>query len=174
MNNLILQPAAMADLPLIMQFITEARQHLKDQKIDQWQDGYPNDASIVADINAQKGFIAVLLEAGTQIKIGYLCIDFGGEPAYDKLIGGNWQTESAYAVVHRMTIGDAYKGKGLASSVFSQAEAYCMAHNMPQLRIDTHPDNLKMQHLLEKNGFTRCGTVFYDSGERVAYDKIIR
>ena len=42
------------------------------------------------------------------------------------------------------------------------------------IRMDTHEDNKIMQHLLEKNGFIRCGTVHIFNGDpRIAYQKII-
>ena len=39
--------------------------------------------------------------------------------------------------------------------------------------IDTHADNKVMQHVLDKNGFKHCGTVYMDNGEpRIAYELI--
>ena len=41
------------------------------------------------------------------------------------------------------------------------------------LRIDTHHDNAIMQHVILKNGFTRCGIIHIASGaERIAFEKI--
>ena len=41
------------------------------------------------------------------------------------------------------------------------------------LRADTHADNKVMQHLLEKNGFTRCGVIHVaDGSPRFAYQKL--
>jgi RimJ/RimL family protein N-acetyltransferase len=42
------------------------------------------------------------------------------------------------------------------------------------LRIDTHKGNTVMRKMLEKHGFSHCGTIFLHSGEsRVAYEKRI-
>ncbi|WP_200831484.1 hypothetical protein [Streptococcus equinus] len=45
------------------------------------------------------------------------------------------------------------------------------------LRIDTHQDNVIMQRLLQKLGFSHCGTIFIgdnrDSDSRLAYEKLI-
>ncbi len=173
MNQLSLQLARAADLTVIMQFINEAKQHLKDQGIDQWQDGYPNQESIAHDIAMQKGYLVVLASDTAPLPIGYLCIDFGGEPAYDVITGGQWHTSEPYAVVHRMTISNAYKGKGLAASVFALVDDFCKTREMYQFRIDTSPENFKMQHVLLKHGFALCGTVVYAGGIRLAYDKIL-
>ncbi len=174
-----LQPATMGDIPHIMQFISEAQQHLKSQGIDQWQDGYPNATAIASDIAAQQGYLILLHTQDTASAaiigqpIGYLCVDFSGEPAYATLTDGEWHADAPYATIHRMTIGDAHKGKGFALRAFSLADTICANHGISNLRIDTHPDNHKMQYLLAKHGFTLCGRVFYPSGVRLAYDKII-
>lgn len=61
------------------------RAYLKSQRIDQWQNGYPNQSSIEQDIASKKGFF---LTDGTEL-FAYLCMDMDGEPAYNN-IKGNW------------------------------------------------------------------------------------
>lgn len=49
---------------------------------------------------------------------------------------------------------------------------WCLEH-CESLRADTHEDNKIMQHLLEKNGFARCGIILADDGKpRIAYQKL--
>ena len=41
------------------------------------------------------------------------------------------------------------------------------------LRADTHADNKVMQHLLESEGFTRCGIIHVEDGTpRIAYQRL--
>ena len=41
------------------------------------------------------------------------------------------------------------------------------------VRADTHADNKIMQHLLEENGFTKCGIIHVEDGTpRIAYQKM--
>ena len=53
-------------------------------------------------------------------------------------------------------------------------EDYCIAKGVPYLRIDTDYPNLRMQHILEKNGFVYCGTVLFEGAPKLAYDKPLR
>ena len=40
------------------------------------------------------------------------------------------------------------------------------------IRVDTHADNKTMQRLIEKNGFTKCGTIYVKNGTaRIAYQR---
>ena len=48
------------------------------------------------------------------------------------------------------------------------------AKGVPYLRIDTDYPNLRMQHILEKNGFVYCGTVLFEGAPKLAYDKPLR
>ena len=42
----------------------------------------------------------------------------------------------------------------------------------PNLKIDTHRDNIPMQKVLKRNGFCYCGIIYLESGdERLAFQK---
>lgn len=66
-------------------FIDEAREYQNEQGFVQWTREYPNIQTILEDIRAKRGY--TLTENG--MPFGYLCIDFEGEPAYDR-IEGEW------------------------------------------------------------------------------------
>ena len=71
-----------------------------------------------------------------------------------------------HGTVHRLA--SAGKHKGVASAVLDWSMEHCQS-----LRADTHADNKIMQHLLEKNGFTRCGVIHVaDGSPRFAYQKL--
>ena len=61
-------------------------------------------------------------------------------------------------------------GKGVAQTFL---QGLIEGEKGPDFRCDTHPDNLVMQHLLEKLGYHYCGKVPID-GVRLAYQKIKR
>jgi GNAT superfamily N-acetyltransferase len=91
----------------------------------------------------------------------------GPDPTYAKIEDGQWlNDEVPYGTIHRLaSAGDR---RGVASEVI----AWCLEH-CESLRADTHADNKIMQHLLEKNGFARCGIIHVEDGTpRVAYQKL--
>lgn len=156
------------ELDTAMALIDQAKAFLKQQGVDQWQSGYPDRDCIAADIAAEKGYFCV--EDGTVA--GYLCIDFDGEPAYASL-NGTWLTQEAYVVVHRMALDDRVKGRGLASRAFALVEELARKRGVHSFKVDTDRDNRIMRHLLEKNGFTDCGTIRFDNSEKIAFEKRI-
>ncbi len=149
-----------------MEFIDSAKAHLKEQGIDQWQNGYPDLACIQEDIEKKNGFF---LEDQGEF-LGYMCIVFDGEPAYAGL-QGSWLKDEDYVVVHRIALSDTYREKGLSHYVFDLVSDYAKSKGVHYFRIDTDEDNHKMKHILTKNGFTYRGTIWFDNSEKIAYDK---
>ena len=153
---------------LAMEIINAGKRYLKAQGVDQWQTGYPALDDIQQDIVEEKGYF---LTVDGEVS-GYVCIDFGGEPAYSTL-EGKWATPEQYAVIHRLAFSDKARGKGLADTAFRLAEKVALQHGVTAVRVDTDNENKKMKHLLAKNGFTYRGSVWYDNSIKIAYDKII-
>jgi RimJ/RimL family protein N-acetyltransferase len=60
--------------------------------------------------------------------------------------------------------------KGIGGAVLEWAVNKC-----GNVRIDTHKNNATMRRVLEKNGWTYCGTILIDSAsdrERMAFQKM--
>ena len=93
----------------------------------------------------------------------------GPDPTYAKIEDGQWLNDALpYGTIHRLA--SAGKRPGVATDVIN----WCLEH-CESLRADTHADNKIMQHLLEKNGFTRCGIIHVADGTpRIAYQRLSR
>lgn len=157
------------ETPIIINIIEQGKQHLKEQGIDQWQDGYPNEAILKEDIYKKRGYCIV---HNKQI-IGYVCISFEKEEDYEQ-IDGNWNSKESYVVVHRFVICNEFRGKHFTKDIFSAIEKMGFENQCSSIRIDTHEDNKKMQYVLQKCGFSYCGIVLVGGAKRFAYDKILQ
>ena len=161
------------DVKRMMEMVNQAKASMKAMGIDQWQSGYPDEAAIREDLENQVNY--VLEEDGSVV--GMITIVFGEEEAY-KQIDGAWLNDEPYASFHRVCVDGNRKGRGLAGILFREGEALCKSHGIRNLRNDTHPDNLPMQHAVEKFGFVRCGMIKIvgtpeDGSPRAAYQKIM-
>lgn len=153
---------------IALEIIEMAKLHLKNQGIDQWQDGYPNLESIKADITAERGYFIVCSDE----PVGYMCLDFDGEPVYGQL-DGNWKHDGKYAALHRLAISDKGRGKGYGKRAFELAEEYCKRQGINSIRVDTKNTNPKMRHVITSNGYQYRGDVYYESsGARMAFEKV--
>jgi hypothetical protein len=103
--------AVQEDMTAIMSVFAQARAAIAALGIDQWQDGYPTEAHIGADI--EKGYAYVLCTGGTVQ--GYFAMIGEPEPTYARIYDGAWLTDGAYTTVHRVAMSDALRGKGGAA-----------------------------------------------------------
>lgn len=162
-----LEPANLKDIEMCSQIIDDARNFQRQQGFMQWSDDYPNRDTIADDIKNETGYV---IRSNDNIA-GYMCIDFSGEPDYEN-IQGEWRTQEPYAVIHRMAFNKEFRGTGLSNTAFKLIEAFCIKNNIESIRIDTHRDNKRMQHIL-KNEFVYCGIIFFQGTERLAFDKAL-
>ena len=52
------------------------------------------------------------------------------------------------------------------------SEKIAREHQLQDIRIDTHHQNLSMRKFLSKLGYHACGTVYLENGDkRIAYQK---
>ncbi|WP_312186177.1 GNAT family N-acetyltransferase [Lactococcus raffinolactis] len=163
----MIEKAKLTDLSEIVAVIESARAFLKAQEIDQWQkSAYPAAADVRSDIENN---VAYVLKVDGKVA-AYAAVMTGFDPAYD-LIHGVWRNDSHdYVTVHRMAVSTAFRGQalgqGFLTSVFETFSTY------QDFRVDTHPDNQIMQHILTKLGFEKCGVVMFE-GARWAYQKVL-
>lgn len=165
------QKGTLAYLAEIMPIIAAAQEYFRANKIDQWQNGYPNEETIRADIEMGNSY--VLCKDGKVV--GTAALVFGGEPNYKKIYEGNWISSEEYGALHRIAIRNEFKGKGLAELIIKEMEKICLERGIFSLRVDTHQDNLSMQKMLNKNGFQYCGIIFVaDGSPRLAFEKVLK
>lgn len=164
--NYNFRKATLLEIPQIWTIIQQAIVRRKNDGSQQWQDGYPNEDVIRADIS--KGIGYVLTDG--DIVAGYAAILFNDEPAYEHL-NGTWLTNDDFVVVHRVAISDDYLGKGLAQKIFLFTENLAIDNNIFSIKVDTNFDNIPMLKILEKSGYTYCGEVTFRGGIRKAFEK---
>lgn len=156
------------DMPEIMAIINDAKEMLKENGIDQWQKGYPNEAVMLQDINNEDLYFAKI--KGKSVAI--LALVFDEDPNYLHIEEGKWLTDLRYSVIHRVAVGKGQLGKGIMGRIFTYSEELTLEKGLQSMRIDTHPENKSMQRALTKAGYQYCGHVFMSNGDlRYAYEK---
>lgn len=153
----------MADLDTLLKMYENARKFMTSHgNPTQWGNSYPSKALLAQDI--EEGSSYACEEQGKIIAAFYY--KEGKDDTYAKIYNGQWLSEQPYGVVHRITSDGTIRGA--ASFCLNWAFEKC-----GNLRIDTHRDNIVMQHIMDKNGFKYCGIVYMEDGsERLAYQKV--
>lgn len=152
------------ELDVLLKMYEHARSFMASHgNPSQWGNAYPTPQLLLDDITEGNSYVC--LEHDHIIATFYY--KEGPDPIYMRIYEGDWLNESHYGVVHRITSDGTIKG----------AASFCLNWALEQcgnIRIDTHRDNIVMQHLLDKNEFKYCGVVYIEDGsERIAYQKIV-
>ena len=157
-----IRQARLEELSQIMEIYDNARAFMRASgNPTQWSGGYPSEALIRNDIASDKLYVC----EDTDGLAGVFYFAIEDDPTYRKIYGGAWRNDEPYAVIHRIAV--AKQGRGVVSRCFDFAFS-----KYPNLKIDTHKDNIPMQKALAKNGFLPCGTIYLESGDaRIAYQR---
>ena len=151
------------DLGEIMALYASARKFMQSNgNPTQWINGYPQRELIAREIYEGKSFVCMDGDVIAAV-FSLIC---GEEPTYQEIYEGQWMNERPYGTIHRICVGE--RRKGVAE--------FCLRWCLEQcgnIRIDTHQDNLPMQNLLKKCGYTYCGWIKIEDGsKRVAFQKV--
>ena len=159
-----IRKATYADLDSLMKVFEGAKAIMRASgNLNQWNDGYPSEEIVLADI--EKGYCYVACEEDEII--GTMALIQGPDPTYS-YIDGSWPNENPYYVIHR--IATSAPGRNIAHTLFDWAFTNIASLGYDTIRIDTHRDNCIMKHILKKNGFTECGVIYLENGDpRDAY-----
>lgn len=166
MTSMEIRHTELKDLETVMAIYAQARQFMAEHgNPRQWGPrSWPPESLIRRDIEANKSYVCE--ENGEILAIFYYDQGVDIDPTYRVIDGPGWTSSSAYGVVHRIATSHTVKGAG----------AFCINWAFEQcgyLRMDTHGDNIVMQNLLKKLGFTFCGIIHIqeDNDPRLAYER---
>lgn len=164
------QKAVEKDIKNIMNIIEQAQSYFKEQGINQWQDNYPNLETIKSDVDSGASYI--LLKENNIIATA--AVSFSGEKTYESIYDGKWLTNGEFTVIHRIAVDNNYKGLGIASEIIKNVEKLSLNKGIRSIKVDTHEENISMQNLLRKNGFSYCGVIYLeDKSKRIAFEKVL-
>ncbi|KQB81319.1 GNAT family N-acetyltransferase [Leuconostoc lactis] len=174
MPAVYMRQARADDLHDIKAVIDNGREYLKQQGINQWQMGYPNQDTIATDLELKQGYVLIVDETIA----GYAAVIVGEDPVYGVIEAGRWQNDDkCYVTLHRFAMSNEFRGHKLAQRFMTAILSYFYAQNQRDFRIDTHPENFAMQAVITGNGFQKQGHVYIQEGEdqnvRWAYQLVL-
>ncbi|MFX3618832.1 MAG: GNAT family N-acetyltransferase [Sporolactobacillus sp.] len=159
------------DLSSIMAITDQAKVFLKSQGVDQWQNGYPALGDFEQDIRDQDLFVFKLND---QVA-AYAALIAGPDEHYKLIEDGEWlNQEGPYYAIHRVAVSEQFRGQQVAQRLFERSLDYLRSNHpsVKSVRVDTHPENQIMQHVLTKVGFKRTGNVYME-GLRYGYEQFL-
>ncbi|MBP3402195.1 MAG: GNAT family N-acetyltransferase [Clostridia bacterium] len=158
-----IRPATLADVEAAAEIYDNARAFMRESgNPTQWPGAYPAREDIIDGINSGVSYVCC---ENDEIVATFHFEENARDAVYKNIFDGEWKSNDPYAVIHRIAVK--YHGRGIVDYCFSE----CF-RRFPNLKIDTHEDNIPMQKCLRRAGFDYCGIVFLQDGsKRLAYQK---
>lgn len=163
-----LRKATATDIPAIMLIMEQARAAQRALGFRQWDDGYPPQSQLEEEISAGRGFV---LDGDAICAYAAIVAD---DPEYSDLRNVMTSPGESYAVIHRLAIGDAYRGRGIARRFLASLEEEMLRRGILWSRADTGLENHPMQKALAATGHRLLCRHNFVWGPRLVYEKSLR
>lgn len=158
------------DIKKVLEIYEDGKVSLKRDGVNQWQTEGPSFESLKKDM--ENGVSYVLEEDGKIL--GTTANIPGEDPTYLE-IDGDWLNDDDYLTIHRIAVSEKEKRRGLGQVLFKETEKLTKNLGLKNIRVDTHEDNFRMNHLLEKMGYEYCGIIRLPNGDlRKAFQKKLK
>ena len=160
--------ATMQDYPQMERIYAHARELMaRNGNPTQWGNTFPRPEVVRDDIANHRTILLVDDAGGHERILAQFAVCPGLDPTYGS-IEGAWLDDDAYVTIHRIA------SSGLVRHAARDCIEWALKH-YGNVRVDTHPNNKAMQHVLESSGFARCGLIqLIDRDEdttRIAYQR---
>ncbi|MGE4571517.1 MAG: GNAT family N-acetyltransferase [Candidatus Izemoplasmatales bacterium] len=150
------------DLVVIKELAALVRENMQNSGLQQWLGNYP-DIDIFQSDFQKSGLYVYLID--NQI-IASISILPENDPPYKEI---QWIKDKSL-VIHRLLVHPYYQKQGIGKAMFEKAIEETKK-GYQSLKVDTHPDNHKMQNLILKMNFKYMG--YLSSINRLAYELIV-
>lgn len=159
-NDLTIRRTTPNDIPRLHEIFAIARAYMaKTNNPNQWAADYPSEELLREDIETGGSYVVV----HKGIIVATFVLRTGIDPTYNNIYEGTWLNGSPYSTIHRIASSGEVKG------ILHLVMHFALLH-FDNIRIDTHAENVVMQHAILKEGFQYCGIIrCWNGSERLAY-----
>jgi GNAT superfamily N-acetyltransferase len=159
----MIRKARFEDLQIITDLAKTTREHMIQMGLLQWEGNYPDYAHFLSDY--ENNGLYIYLE-NDEIIASISILPENDKP-YKEL---TWLKQNSL-VIHRVIVNPKTQKKGIGKVLFTYAIELAKSNNYESIKIDTHPDNFRMQGLILKMGFVKIG--YLSRINRLAYELVL-
>ena len=143
------------EIDAIIALTKRCGKHMRENGIDQWDENYPDYASIENDLKTDTLFA---YREGETI-LGIVVLNETQDEEYGEI---DWLTadHARHLVVHRLAVDPVHQGKGIARKIMDFAEDFARKQDYDSVRLDTFSQNPRNQRFYLNRGYTDLGAVY--------------
>ena len=167
-TNVLVRRAHADDLPRLLDLLRACVTAMQVGGIDQWDDVYPTEATLSADLAAASLYVAA---APGHPLAGAFTFDQRQEPEYADVA---WRTVGApVGVVHRLMIQPSCRRRGLGRHLMAFAELAARRLGCGAIRLDAFAGNAPALGLYRTLGYADVGEVRFRKGRFRCFEKAL-
>lgn len=163
--QLSIAPATFEDVEALLTLVRACIRQMRSEGIEQWDDEYPDRATIETDVRSRTLFVALYRGAtvGTFVLNDVQEAEYGSVP---------WQfTSPPTAVVHRLMVLPTMEHQGFAQALMKFAEARAVLLGYRTIRLDAFAENPRALRLYQRLGYHDAGQVLFRKGHFRCFEK---
>ena len=150
---MIIRKANKEDLYSIMLMYKSCVKGMLANRIDQWDDTYPNAEIISQDLEMMTYYVSIFNEE----IIGGINIDQNQDKTYLEI---DWEDKSnSFLVVHRLAVKEEYWNKKIGKDLMLFTEKLVKEKELKSIRLDTYSGNPKAIEFYRRLGYRELGTI---------------
>jgi ribosomal protein S18 acetylase RimI-like enzyme len=139
---------------------------MRREGIEQWDDVYPDEATLRADVQARTMHLATREGLGL---IGAFVLNDYQNPEYAQV---PWTiTSQRVAVVHRLMVAPRHQRQGFAHQLMRLAEKHAGDAGYDAVRLDAFSENPRALRLYRELGYRDAGSVMFRKGLFHCFEK---
>lgn len=152
------QLAEKTDLEKIIQLYKNAIAKMDEQNIPQWDEVYPDRATLEDDINKNQMIVG---EKDGKIAVCFVL----NEECDEEYKNGKWICpDSRFCVIHRLCVSPDFQNQGIAGETMKHIEEVCRTQKYDSIRLDCFTQNPYSRRLYDKCGYTVTGYADWRKG----------
>ncbi len=160
--------ATIENLTEIVSLIKSAVFSMEQMGIYQWDEIYPDEATIKQDIESGELYIGKVDDITAVIYVINIHCD-------DEYINGDWQyPNSDYRIVHRLCVHPDFQNMGIGRMTMEHIETELSKKGIEAIRLDAFKDNPYALKLYKKLGYKIVGYADWRKGRFYLYEKNIK
>lgn len=164
MTNANIRQARSGELELLLRLVRECIEGLRGRGIDQWDDVYPDRATLEQDIDEAAAFVAIL----QGVPVGMAVLNERQEPEYADV---PWLFGERPAVIHRLMVSPTAEGAGIARALMAHLEAQALSLGFDCVRLDAFKHNPGAVRFYERSNYRLAGQVRFRKGDFYCFEK---
>ena len=164
----MIRKAILDDLQSIMDIVAKTIILMRQEGNSQWNEDYPTSDVFSNDISTNSLYVY----SNQEIVRGFICINMTSPNEYANAC---WNSDAEFIVLHRLAVHPDARKQGVGSRLLRFAEDYAKKKGISYIRTDTNNNNVGMNALFEKFGYTKVSEIRLRdlSVSFSCYDKIL-